>query len=110
MKLINASLAFPRMTPLPAITKGNLAFIIISEASFMRSSGASGGCVLWTLSGSPSASILAMFSGKSTKQPPGFSVVATSNALRKISGTTSGERMPTLYFEIGANTFTKSKI
>ena len=42
--------------------------------------------------------------------PPGFSVCATLNALRTISGTISGSRICVAYLEIGANRFTRCRI
>ena len=44
-----------------------------------------------------------MFSGKSMKAAPGFSVCATLNALRTISGTISGSRICAAYLVIGWN-------
>ena len=54
-------------------------------------------------SASPSTCISAMFSGKSMNAPPGFSVCATLNALRTISGTISGSRICVAYLVIGWN-------
>ncbi len=54
--------------------------------------------------------ISAMFSGKSMKQQPGFSVCATLNALRTISGTISGSRIWVEYLVIGWKRFTRSRI
>ena len=50
-----------------------------------------------------------MFSGKSMKLTPGFSLCACLNALRTTSGIVSGSITWTAYFEIGRNRFTRSR-
>ena len=50
----------------------------------------------------------AMFSGNEIKQAPGFSSCASLNALRVISGTTSGSRICVAYLVMGSKIFTRS--
>ena len=72
--------------------------------------GASDVYAVCTLIGFLSVVISATFSGKSMKVAPGFSVCATLNALRTISGTMPGSRICVEYLVIGWNMLTRSRI
>ena len=111
-KSINASEARSRMTPLPAMITGAFAFEIMSATWAHLPAGAVGIAGYCTFRGAASAaaSAPAMFSGKSMKQAPGFSVCAVLNALRTISGMTSGVRIWVEYLVIGSKRFTRSRI
>jgi hypothetical protein len=99
-----------RMTPLPARITGHLAAEMRRAAcSTLKSCGA-GVKGLCTPIGRLSTCASAMFSGKSMKQQPGFSVCATLKALRTTSATMSGERIWVAYLVIGWKRFTRSRI
>ena len=99
-----------RITPLPARITGAFASEITFAACAILRSGATDVYAVCTTMGSASTCICAMFSGKSMNAPPGFSVCATLNALRTISGTIDASRICVAYLEIGWNRFTRCSI
>jgi len=109
-KLISESVAPCRMTPLPASTTGHFALEMMRAASSILNSGGAEVYGICTLIGALSTALSAMFSGKSMNAAPGFSVCATLNALRTISGTISGSRICAAYLVIGWNRLIRSRI
>ena len=92
--LSRASAAPWRMTPFPARITGHFAPEMMRAASSIllsRGAGVAPSC--GSIGVVSPALISAMFSGKSMKQAPGFSVWATLKAFRTISAVISGSRI-----------------